>query len=145
MPNCNWRIGPIIDRLPTKESVVAVRRSLYSTWGIQIRHPLKEMWVEILVPARPDCNHPGNGIQKDRCSMTGKRTHRRIQDFVRGGKALLAPPGSAPDYLGEQFVVGGGGQGPLAPPPWIRAWNCIKTVHTSPSSSQWIPECAPCK
>ena len=37
-----------------------------------------------------------------------------------GGKALLAPPppGSAPDYLGEQYFVGrGGGQGPLGPPP----------------------------
>ena len=34
------------------------------------------------------------------------------------------PPGSAPDYLGQQFFVGrGGGQGPLGPPPpWIRAW-----------------------
>ena len=34
-----------------------------------------------------------------------------------GGKTLLTPPGSAPDYLGEQFFVGrGGGQGPLGPP-----------------------------
>ena len=57
--------------------------------------------------------------------------HRRIQDFVRGGgprpswppgggrgQGPLGPPGSAPDYLGEQFFFffGGGGQGPLAPP-----------------------------
>ena len=33
--------------------------------------------------------------------------HRRIQDFVRRG----------PHYLGEQYFVGRGGQGPLAPPP----------------------------
>ena len=43
--------------------------------------------------------------------------HRRIQDFVRGGPIPLGPPGSAPDYLGEQFFVRrGGGQGPLGPP-----------------------------
>ena len=67
-------------------------------------------------------------------TSTGVHAHRRIQDFVRGGgkallapggggKALLPPPGSAPDYLGEQFLWGGGGgaKAPLAPPPWIRA------------------------
>ena len=41
------------------------------------------------------------------------KVHRRIQDFVRGGG-----PGSAPDYLGEQFFVGrGGGARPPWPPP----------------------------
>ena len=58
--------------------------------------------------------------------------HRRIQDFVRGAKALLAPPGSAPDYLGEQYFVGRGGQGPLSPPPldprllYVCMYTCIK-------------------
>ena len=33
-----------------------------------------------------------------------------------GGKALLVPPGSAPDYLGEQFFVGRGGRPPCPPP-----------------------------
>ena len=72
--------------------------------------------------------------------------HRRIQDFVRGGKALLAPRGGArpswgggarPSWppggggggggkallaraslFGEQYFVGrgGGGKAPLAPP-----------------------------
>ena len=33
-----------------------------------------------------------------------------------GGQGPLGPPGSAPDYLGEQFFVGrGGGKAPLAP------------------------------
>ena len=53
-----------------------------------------------------------------------QNTHRRIQNFVRGpswppggGQDPLGPPGSAPDYLREQFFVGGGGgQGPLGPP-----------------------------
>ena len=52
--------------------------------------------------------------------------HRRIQDFVRGGggKALLPPPGSAPDYLGEQYFVGrGGAKAPLAPPGSAPGWG----------------------
>ena len=59
--------------------------------------------------------------------MASRSPHRRIQDFVRGGggarpswppgggKALLAPPGSAPDYLGKQFCGGGGGGGARGP------------------------------
>ena len=56
--------------------------------------------------------------------------HRRIQDFVRGGgaKALLAPGGGgggakallarASLFGGAIFCgEGGGGQGPLGPPP----------------------------
>ena len=58
------------------------------------------------------------------CYFVGHHYHRRIQDFVRGGaKALLAPGGGgarpswpAPHYLGEQYFVGRGGQGPLGPP-----------------------------
>ena len=42
----------------------------------------------------------------------------------------MAPPGSAPDYLGEQFFVGrGGGQGPLAPPLDPR----MRPLHTNVS------------
>ena len=54
--------------------------------------------------------------------------HRRIQDFVRGGKALLAPRGGGQGPLGpldprltiwgnNLVCVGGGGARPPCPPP----------------------------
>ena len=50
--------------------------------------------------------------------------HRRIQDFVRGGgEGPLGPPPRIRAWLfgGAIFFFWGGGQGPLGPP-WIRAW-----------------------
>ena len=72
---------------------------------------------------------------------TRRQCHRRIQDFVRGGqcplgprggggKALLADPESAPDYLGEQFFVGrgGGGQGPPPLDPRLSAYGPVQSL-----------------
>ena len=47
-----------------------------------------------------------------------------------GGQGPLGPPGSAPDYLGEQFFVGRGGQGPLGPPPGS-APGCVMSNEQS--------------
>ena len=60
-------------------------------------------------------------------------THRRIQDFVRGAKALLAPLDPRLTIWGSNFCGEGGGGGPLdprlSPPPpflsltWQRGHN----------------------
>ena len=70
--------------------------------------------------------------RRRRKSTNNRYLHRRIQDFVRGGKALLAPLDPRLTIWGSNFLWGGqGGQGPLAPPPWIRAWPLSVTHLTS--------------
>ena len=76
-------------------------------------------------------------------------THRRIQDFVRGGRqGPLGPPGGgprpswpAPHYLGEQYFVGrGGGQGPLGPPLDPRMILVQALVSTYIAFLCWFPQ-----
>ena len=88
-------------------------------------------WSSLWSPSRYDHMDVGEALSNDTTNHRHHHdhlhdmTHRRIQGFVRGGKALLAPGGGArpscPPWIrallfGEQYFGGRGGGG-QAPPP----------------------------
>ena len=101
----------------------SVARDALLTYPVYLYWYFKHNYVKIL-KSSDRCFYKLHKIFLSTSTVITVLLHRRIQDFVRGGgQGPLGPPGSAPDYLGEQFLWGGGGGGAKAPlaPPWIRA------------------------